>query len=95
MSINQKLEPRASIEDEPESEVAQVSTKFYVSPKAAAQAKTNGSGGYAFILLAVLIVGYLGYSYFVPGNYSALMTNQDVTHASPVPAAPPVTTTAP
>jgi len=96
MSINQKLEPRASIKDEPEYEKAQASSEFYSLPRTPAQSKSNGSSGYVFVLLAALIAGYLGYTYFVPGNYSALMTNQDATPAPPVlPATPPATTTAP
>ena len=96
MSINQKLEPRVSEEDEPEYEEAQAPSSLYMPSRTPVQGKSNGSGGYVVILLAALIAGYLGYSYFVPGNYSALMTNQDATPAPPVlPATPPVTTTAP
>ena len=90
MSVNQKLEPRASIEDEPEYEDAQAPSRIHMPPRTPAQSKSNGSGGYAVVLLAALIAGYLGYSYFEPGNYSALMTNQDATPAPPVlPATPP------
>ena len=96
MSINQKLEPRAPIDVEPEYEEAHAPSEFYVLPRTPAQSKSSGSGGNVVILLVALIAGYLGYSYFVPGNYSALMTNQDATPAPPVPAAtPPTTTTVP
>jgi hypothetical protein len=96
MSINQKLEPRALIEDEPKYEEAQAPSEFYMPPRTPAQSKSNGSGGYVVVLLAALIAGYLGYSYFVPGNYSALMTNHDATPApAALPATPPATTTTP